>query len=193
MWNSTRLSSRVQRSGGAAQTGLAWIHRRKPSRLPAFTGQPRLPAHHPDPHPLRPADLLSRRTGLRLHGHRRRRRPLPALLQHQDETRGPRSHRRRALRADRRAAAAGAPALPRRRPGAVPPAERQPQRAQAHLQPYLPQRARPLAGSLRHPRRARAARAPNPPSMEAHAGHGPSTAMSRSTSSRKYSTTTRLS
>ena len=33
------------------------------------------------------------RAGLRLHGHRRRRRPLPALLQHQDETRGPRPRR----------------------------------------------------------------------------------------------------
>ena len=52
---------------------------------------------------------------LRLRGHRRRRRPLPALLQHQDETRGPRAHRRRTA-PDRRPAAAGAarwPAGPR--------------------------------------------------------------------------------
>ena len=77
------------------------------------------------------------------------------------------------LRADRRAAAAGAAALPRRRPGAVPPAERQPQRAQAHLRPYLPQRALPLAGRLRHPRRARPARPPDPPSMAPHSGNGP--------------------
>ena len=95
----------------------------QPANL-ARQDQPGLPAHHPNPHPLRAADHLSRRAALRLHGHRRRRRPLPALLQHQDETRGPRPHRRRAPRADRRAEAAGAAALPRRRAGAVPPAER---------------------------------------------------------------------
>ena len=75
--------------------------------------------------------------------------------------------------ADRRAEAAGAAALPRRRPGAVPPAERQSQRAQAHIRPHLPRCALPLAGRLRHPRRARAAGAPDPPSMEAYSGDGP--------------------
>ena len=58
-------------------------------------------------------------------------------------------------------------------PAAVPPAERQPQRAPARLQPHLPRRALPLAGRLRHPRRARAAGAPDPPSMAAHSGDGP--------------------
>ena len=59
------------------------------ARQPRQAAQPCLPAHHADPHPLRAADLLSGRAALRLHRYRRRRRSLPALLQHQDETRGP--------------------------------------------------------------------------------------------------------
>ena len=38
---------------------------------------------------------------------------------------------------------------------------------------HLPGSALPLAGELRHPRRARQARSPDPPSVEAHAGNGP--------------------
>ena len=63
-------------------------------RQPRPVGQPRLPAHHRHPHPLRAADLQRRHPAARLRRHRRRRRPLPALPQHQDETRSARAHRR---------------------------------------------------------------------------------------------------
>ena len=44
---------------------------------------------------------------------------------------------------------------------------------QAHRRPDLPQGALPLASRLRHPRRARAARSPDPASVAAYAGNGP--------------------
>jgi hypothetical protein len=143
------------------------------ARQPRPAGQPRIPADHHDPHPLRPADLISRPAALRMPGHRRRRRPLPALLEHQDETRGPCPHRRRTAPPGRRAAATGAAALPLRRASAVPPPDPQPRRPQARLLPHLPLRAQPLAGELRHPRRARPARPPDPAPVAPHAGHRP--------------------
>ena len=45
-------------------------------REPGPLGQPRLPADHHDPDPLRAADLQRRQPSLGLHRHRRRRRPL---------------------------------------------------------------------------------------------------------------------
>ena len=83
---------------------------------------------------------------LRLPGHRRRRRPLPALLQHQDETRGPRPHRRRT-----RSAMIGEQQqrVPQRWPAGAPVLFPRPTRnldgTQARLQPHLPA-ARSTAG-----------------------------------------------
>src|SRR6266542_3032401 len=113
----------------------------RPARQPRPVGQPRLPADHPHPDALRPADLLRRHAALRLRRHRRRRRPLPALLQHQDETRGPGPDRRRTPPRDRRTTAADPATLPGRRAGAVPPAEQQPRRPTGPVPPHLPRRA----------------------------------------------------
>jgi hypothetical protein len=136
-------------------------------------GQPRLPADHHDPDPLRAADLQRRQPSLGLRRHRRRRRPLPALLQHQDETRGPRAHRRRAPRHDQRPARPRPPPVAGRHPRAVPPAADEPGRNPAGRRLHLPGSPLLLAGRLRHPRRARATGPSNPPSMASHSGNGP--------------------
>ena len=60
-----------------------------------------------------------------------------------------------------------------RHPRAVPPAADEPGRNPAGRRHHLPGSPLPLAGRLRHPRRARAAGPPNPPSMAAHARDGP--------------------
>ena len=86
--------------------------------------EPRLPADHPHPDPLRAADLRRHRAPLRLRRPRRRRRTLPALLQPEDETRGARPRRRRAGGPDHRPAGARPGPLAGRDPGPVPPARR---------------------------------------------------------------------
>ena len=60
-----------------------------------------------------------------------------------------------------------------RHPRAVPPAADEPGRNPAGRRRHLPGSPLPLAGRLRHPRRARAPGPPNPPSMASHAGNGP--------------------
>ena len=112
----------------------------------------RLITAHPDPR--RAAGLLGRRGAVRLPGRRRRRRALPALLEHQDATRGPGPDRRRSPRRDRRPAAAHPGPVPGRGPGAVPPPARQPRRPPTDVHPHLPRRPDPVAGRLRHSRRA---------------------------------------
>ena len=57
-------------------------------RRPGPVGQPGLPADHRDPDPLRPGGRRRCQAPLQLPRHRRRRRPLPAVLQPQDETGG---------------------------------------------------------------------------------------------------------
>ena len=56
---------------------------------------------------------------------------------------------------------------------AVPPDIQEPRRPDAGQQPHLPAGPLPLAGTLRHPRRARRTGASHAPSVEAHAGHPP--------------------
>src|SRR5208283_4992720 len=87
--------------------------------------------------------------------------PVPALLQPQDETRGARPPRRRTAGPDPRPAAAGPGPLPVR-DRADPPAGEEPGRQDPGQQRNLPSGALPLAGTLRRPRRARPARAPDP-------------------------------
>ena len=95
-------------------------------RQPGPVGQPVLPAHHPHPDPLRPADHRRLQAPRRLRRHRRRRRSLPPLLQPQDAARSTRPDRRGTRRADRRPAAAHRRTLARRDPRAVPQAAGKP-------------------------------------------------------------------
>ena len=108
------------------------------------------------------------RPGLRLPPPRRPGRPLPALLQHQDETRGRRPHRRGTRSRHPRPAAARAGPLAQGTACLFPRSH-----ANAGGQPrctYCSYRAhaQPLAGDLRHPRRARPTGAPDTPPMAAH-------------------------
>ena len=61
---------------------------------PRPVGQPRLPADHPDPRPVRTADLLRPDPGVQLRHPRQPGRPLPAVLQHENEKGSTRAHRR---------------------------------------------------------------------------------------------------
>ena len=142
------------------------------ARQPRPRGEPRLPAGHDHPDPLRAEGLRRPQAAVRLRHRRRRRRSLPALLQPQDEARGTRPPRRRTAGPDPRPAAAGRWPLPAR-DRAVPPAGEEPGREDPGQQRNLPPGALPLAGTLRRPRRARPARAPDTPSMEAHTGNHP--------------------
>jgi hypothetical protein len=65
------------------------------TRQPGPLAQLRRPADHAHPHPVWSADLQRPGSRLRLPPARWPGRPLPPLLQHQDETRGGRPHRRR--------------------------------------------------------------------------------------------------
>ncbi len=159
------------------------------SRQPRPVGEPGLPADHPHPHPLRAADHRRHRHRRRLRRPRRRRRTLPPLLQPEDEARGTRAHRRRTGIPHRRPAGTQPVPVARRHPGPVPAPHDQHRRHPARRRRHLPGSALPLAGELRHPRRARQARAPNSPSMAAHARDDPDQpGTSRSTSCRRSST-----
>src|SRR6185436_4360302 len=77
-------------------------------------------AGHPDPHPVRSAGFERAVARVRLHRPRRPERPLPALLQHEDETRSRRSHRRRTRSGHRRAATQNPRTMAGRDTAAVP-------------------------------------------------------------------------
>jgi hypothetical protein len=115
-------------------------------RQPRPVHQPGLPAGHPDPDPGRVAGHRRIERVTRLRGHRRRRRPLPALSQPQDETRGAGPDRRTAPRPDRRAAGPG-----RGGAGVVPAADEEPRPPGIDRLLDLPARALSPAGLLRCP------------------------------------------
>ncbi len=115
--------------------------------------------------------LLRTHPPFRLRQPRSRRRPLPALRQHQDETGGTGSHRRGTRRADPGPAAASTATMAGRHADPVPPPKRQHPRRPRHRQPVLPGRPERLAGTLRHPRRARPAGPRDTAPVASHAGN----------------------
>src|SRR6266704_1554581 len=138
---------------------------------PRQVGQPRLPADHPHPRPVRAADLLRPDSGVRLRRPRQPGRPLPAVLQHENEKGSTRAHRRGTRRRHPRPAGTRHQPVAGRDTGAVPAPPAQHHRTACHDQRDLPGCPLPLAGTLRHPRRARRTGASHSPSVEAHAGH----------------------